>query len=147
MAQTLPERSSSPTLKPTSTDPNEQRLQQIWDSITFHATPLLALHGQPIVNVVSWGITADFGGPSGLGGVITADEYKEVIKACPRIGFIEQTTEIPRSLCKTKPETTYDNFVGEFERGHVDGYNEEWEKRRMDEYLAPVVRACEKYEN
>lgn len=60
---------------------------------------------------------------------------------------MEQTTEIPHGLCKTKPETTYDNFVGEFDKGHVDGYNEEWEKRRMDEYLAPAVKACEKYEN
>jgi hypothetical protein len=126
---------------------NELRLQQIWDSIVFHATPSLALHGQPIVNVVSWGITADFGGPNGPGGVIIVDEYKEVIKACPWIGFKEQTTEIPCGLCKTKPETTYENFAGEFERSHVDEYNEEWEKRRMDEYLAPAMKACEKYEN
>jgi hypothetical protein len=51
------------------------------------------------------------------------------------------------ALCKTKPETTYDNFVGNFDRSYIDGYNGEWEKRRMDEYLAAAVKACEKYEN
>jgi hypothetical protein len=60
---------------------------------------------------------------------------------------MEQTTETPCGLCKTKPETTYDNFVGNFDRSYIDGYNGEWEKRRMDEYLAAAVKACEKYEN
>jgi hypothetical protein len=146
-AQRLPERSPSPTTRPTSADRNEQQLQQIWDSIAFHATPSLALHGQPIVNVVSWGVTADIHYSNTPGGVVTIDGYKEVIKAYPRIGLMEQTTETPCGLCKTKPETTYDNFVGSFDRSHIDGYNGEWEKWRMDEYLVAAVKACEKYEN
>ena len=126
---------------------NEQRLQQVWDSIALHATPSIAMYGQPIVTVVAWGIVADFCGPETPGGVISVDEYKEVVKAYPRIGFLEQTTEILCGLCKTKPETTYDNFVGDFGRAHVDGYRGEWEKRRMNDYLPAVLKACEKYEN
>ncbi len=125
---------------------NEQRIQQIWDSIAFHATVSLAMHGQPIVNVVSWGIIADFHGPDTPGGVITVDEYREIIKAYPRIGFLEQTTEILCGLCRTKPETTYDNFVGDFGRAGDEGYKEAWEKRRMNDYLPAAMKACEKYE-
>ena len=134
-------------MKGDSGDWNEQRLQQIWDSIVLHATPSIALYGQPIVHVVSWGIIADFNGPDTAGGVISVDEYREVIKAYPRIGFLEQTEGILCGLCKTKPETTYDNFVGDFGVAHVDGYKEEWQKRRMNNYLAAAVKACEKYED
>lgn len=133
-------------IKTDNSEWDEQRLQQVWNSIALHATPSIALYGQPIVNVVSWGIMADFHGPETPGGVITVDEYREIIKAYPRIGFLEQTTEILCGLCKTKPETTYDNFVGDFGRAHVDGYKEQWEQRRIDKYLAAAVKACEKYE-
>jgi hypothetical protein len=32
---------------------NEQRLQQISDSIALHATPVIALYAQPVIHVVS----------------------------------------------------------------------------------------------
>jgi hypothetical protein len=99
----------------------------------------MALYGQPTVNVVCWDIIADCHGPSTPGRVIMGDEDMEIIKASPRIGFLEQTTDVLCGLCKTKPETTYDNFVCDFSRAHVDGYPQEWEKRRMDGYLAAAV--------
>jgi hypothetical protein len=71
---------------------------------------------------------------------------KEIIKAYPKICFLEQTTDVLCGLCKTKPETTSDNFVGDFSRACVDGYQQEWEKRRMNVYLAAAVGACKKYE-
>ena len=122
------------------------RLQAIWDAITLHSTPSIALHGQPIVHLACWAITADFMGPFVPGSVITVDEYKEVIKAYPRVGFSEVLAEACCGLCKTKPETTYHNFTGDYGRGRVEGYEAQWEENRLDRFLGSSLKACEQYE-
>lgn len=100
------------------------------------------MHGLPIIKVISRGILADIQGPNTLGGVITVDEYREAIKAYPRIEFLEQTREILCGLCQTKPDTTYDNFVGDFGRAYVDGYGEEWDEKCVNDFFAAALKAC-----
>ena len=126
---------------------DDARIQGVWDAIALHTTPSIALHGQPLVAVVSWGIIADFFGPHTPGGVIAADEFRDVIRAYPRIEFWEQTVEILCGLCRSKPETTYENFVGDFGRARVEGYEEEWEKRRVDKYLSSGLERCKDLES
>lgn len=125
---------------------DDLRLQALWDSIALHSTPSIAFHGQPIVHLTCWGVTADFMGPFVAGHVITVDEYKEVIKAYPRLGFYEVLEEAACGLCKTKPETTYHNFTGDFGRGRVEGYEEQWEEQRWDHILGSSLKACEQFE-
>jgi hypothetical protein len=125
----------------------EQRVQLIWDAIAMHTSPSISLHGQPGVAVVTYGITADFFGPNTPGGVITADEFKEVVKAYPRLDFEAELQRITCSLCTNKPETTYDNFVGLFGCRDVPGYKEEWEKHQVPEMLDGALKACKEFED
>lgn len=122
-------------------------VQTVWYAIALHATPSISLHAEPLVAAGSYGIMADFLGPSTPGGLITEAEFREVLKAYPRVGFKDETFEILCGFCKTKPETTYDNFVGDMGRAFVDGYAEEWEKRRFDKFLWPALTANDVYES
>lgn len=126
---------------------DDTRIQGVWDAIALHTTPSIALHGQPLVAVVSWGIQADFFGPHTPGGVIAVDEFRAVIRAYPRIEFTEELVKIMCGLCRNKPETTYDNFVGDFGNTYVKGYKEEWEKRRIDKRLISALEATKEFEN
>ena len=125
----------------------EQRVQLVWDAIALHTSPSISLHGQPGVAVVTSGIMADFFGPNTPGGVITVDEFKEVIKAYPRLGFQAELKNIACGLCRNKPETTYDNFVGLYGCRDVPGFKVEWEKHQALEMLEGGLKACEELEN
>ena len=41
----------------------------------------------------------------------------------PRLGLKEAVRDILRGLCRAKPETTYDNFVGGYGERFVDCYS------------------------
>ncbi|ORY18376.1 hypothetical protein BCR34DRAFT_554114 [Clohesyomyces aquaticus] len=98
-----------------SVDWDKHRIQLMWDAIALHATPSFALHKEPEVVVAHMGIMADFWGPDiGTGDLITVDENREIVDAFPRLGFKDQFIEIMCGLCALKPETTYDNFVGDY---------------------------------
>jgi hypothetical protein len=125
----------------------EQRIQVIWDAIALHTSPSISLHGQPGVAVVTHGITADFFGPNTPGGVITVDEFKEVVKAYPRLNFEATLKQTTCNLCTNKPETTYDNFVGLFGCRDIPGYKDEWEKHQVPDMLDGGLRACKEFEN
>lgn len=71
--------------------------------------------------------------------MVSVDEYKEIVTAFPREGFKDDLVLIMCGLCKSKPDTTYVNFVGEFglELG-LDGkgegkdeYRKAWESHRV----------------
>lgn len=112
---------------------DEHALQLLWDAIALHTTPSIAFHKQPEVAATAWGILADFVGPEGIPGrALSWEQYREIVKLFPRDGFREGMREILCGLCRTKPATTWDNFVGEFgERFHVEGYSLEG-KRAVD---------------
>jgi hypothetical protein len=48
--------------------------------------------------------------------VLKRSPWNEIVEVFPRLGLSEGTKEIFCSLCRTKPETTYDNAVGDFWR-------------------------------
>jgi hypothetical protein len=103
-----------------STEPwSHATIQRIWDSIALHTTPSIAKHAAPEVALTNLGITADFAGPALTGPdgnpLISIEEYRAVMKAFPRAGFTSEWLKgMMCWLCRTKPETTYDNFVGEY---------------------------------
>ena len=125
----------------------EERVQVIWDAIAMHCSPSISLHGQPGVAVVTYGITADFFGPNTPGGVISVDEFKEVVKAYPRLDFEAELKKIACGLCTNKPETTYDNFIGLFGCRDVPGYKEEWDKHLVIDEMEGALKACKEFEN
>ncbi|KAI7187716.1 hypothetical protein KC363_g5842 [Hortaea werneckii] len=86
----------------------KHRLQLVWDSIALHTIGTVVFHKEPECQACSYGIWADFQGPDRVpGGVLTWDEYNRVVQM--------------------KPDTTYDNTVGEWGDRYLqgEGYNRE----------------------
>ncbi|KIY67378.1 hypothetical protein CYLTODRAFT_422562 [Cylindrobasidium torrendii FP15055 ss-10] len=104
-------------------DMAEADVQLIWDAIALHTTASIAWYKEPEVAATSYGVMADYFGPDLLGGkVITKDEWKEVIAAFPNTGFADSVRGIMCALCKSKPQTTYDNLLAGFGEDYVAGY-------------------------
>ncbi|KIW84937.1 hypothetical protein Z517_00325 [Fonsecaea pedrosoi CBS 271.37] len=107
---------------------DKHRLQLIWDAIALHTTPSVAQYKEPEVLATQTAITADFLGPNlpvpvPGGPIITVDEYKEILEVWPRLGFKEELRATLCGLCRTKPQTTVDNFVGQFGAAYgIDGH-------------------------
>ncbi|KAK3705922.1 hypothetical protein LTR37_013075 [Vermiconidia calcicola] len=94
---------------------DKHRLQLVWDAIALHTIGSVVFHKEPEVQACSFGIWADFQGPDRIpGNPLTWDEYNAVIKEYPRLGLMKGLKDNMLHLCKTKPETTFDNTVGEW---------------------------------
>ncbi|MCJ1452769.1 hypothetical protein MMC28_003112 [Mycoblastus sanguinarius] len=103
---------------------DKHRSQLVWDAIALHTTTSIAWHKEPEVIATSYGIVADFAGPDhAMGGHLRWDAYNLIIEELPRLGMVEGITEIMCHLCRTKPQTTYDNFVGQFGERYVEGFS------------------------
>ena len=136
---------------------DKHRLQLVWDAIALHATASIAHHKEPEVVAVQLGILADFFGHNLPipGWPITVDDYKEVVTAFPRLGFKDFVKDLFCGFCKTKPETTLDNFVSEYGRLYgLDGNGEGKEEftKMLDENnfvkrLEGGLTALEQHEN
>ena len=116
---------------------NKHRLQLLWDAIALHTTPSIAQHKEKEVQATSLGIFVDFRGPDAVPGTITKDEWAAIVAKFPRSGFRDGVVGVMCGLCRTKPETTYDNFVGEFGEELVQGYSRKG-RRAMDMIMATV---------
>lgn len=101
------------------------RLQLLWDAIALHTTPSIAMHKEAEVQATGMGILIDFAGINGIPGTITQQEWDAIVAEYPRKGFRDGVVEIMCGLCKTKPETTYDNFVSDFGEELVPGFTRE----------------------
>ncbi|KAJ5481948.1 metal dependent phosphohydrolase [Penicillium sp. IBT 31633x] len=135
---------------------DEATIQRIWDAIALHTTGSIARYGAPEVALTNLGVSADFMGPHlpGPDGtpLITPQEYAAVMRVFPRAGFNKEGfKDIMCALCRTKPETTYDNFVGEFGRifgtdgvgGGRDEYAQAWKTAQKVQRLLSGLDALE----
>ena len=105
---------------------DKHRVQLVWDSIALHAIGSIVFHKEPEVQACSSGIWADFQGPDhvrGPPGLLTWHEYKTVVNELPRLGLMKGLKDVMCHLCRTKPQTTYDNTVGEWGDKYVEGYS------------------------
>ncbi len=74
----------------------------------------------------------DFTGPAGvLGGLLTEEQWKAICAAFPRDGFRSNVTSTLCGICRSKPETTYLNFIADFGEELVEGYSRKG-KRAFD---------------
>ena len=84
------------------------------------------------VQSTAFGIAADFVGPDNVyGGVLTKEIWDGIAIADPRAGLVDGCKQIMCELCRRKPQTTYDNFVGEFGDEYIEGYSRDG-KRVLD---------------
>jgi hypothetical protein len=119
-----------------ASDWDVHRLQLAWDAIALHTTVSISVFKEPEVAVCSVGIMCDFTEPErSPGGVLTREVWEGVVKEYPRTEFKAGIKETMCGLCVSKPETTYDNFVGDFGEAWVQGYSRVG-KRGMDMILA-----------
>lgn len=109
---------------------DKYRLQLVWDAIALHSTPSIAWHKEDEVRMTSQGTLTDFGGPDvSFEKLLTWEEWEGVVKEYPRLGLKDGVKEILCGLCRSKPETTYDNFVAGYGERYVDGYSLEGKKQ------------------
>lgn len=117
---------------------DKHRIQLVWNAIALHTTLSIALHQEPEVQACALGVLADFQGPDKvMGGLLTWEEYDGVVRSFPRLEMIKEVRETLCGLCRTKPETTYDNFVADYGEKFVEGY-ERVGKRPID-----VLETCD----
>jgi hypothetical protein len=98
---------------------DERRLQLIWDSVALNSTPSIGLYKEAEVALCTAGIGVEFGFQYDR---IPPNEMKSILAAFPRLEMKRRFTDSVCRIVKTKPETTYDNFAGDFGERFVPGY-------------------------
>ena len=112
--------------KQSTSDWDQHRKQLLWDAIALHSYPAVSLHKSPETKATTLGIITDFTGQAGSpGGALTEDEWKSIVEQYPRPGFKSAMLDKMCSFCKTKPQVTYDSFVGEIGDAMLDDYSRE----------------------
>jgi hypothetical protein len=98
---------------------DDRRLQLIWDSVALNSTPSIGLYKETEVALCTAGIGVEFGFQYDR---IPPKEMKSILDAFPRLEMKRRFTDSVCRIVKIKPETTYDNFAGDFGERFVPGY-------------------------
>lgn len=98
---------------------DDRRVQLIWDSVALNSTPSIGLYKEPEVALCTAGIGLEFGFQYDR---IPPNEMKSILAAFPRLDMKRRFADSVCRIVKTKPETTYDNFAGDFGERFVPGY-------------------------
>jgi hypothetical protein len=98
---------------------DDRRVQLIWDSVALNSTPSIGLHKEAEVALCTAGIGVEFGFQYDQ---IPAKEMESVLAEFPRLDMKRCFADSVCHIVKTKPETTYDNFAGDFGERFVPGY-------------------------
>jgi hypothetical protein len=99
---------------------DKRRAQLIWDSVALNSTPSIGLYKEPEVALSTVGICLDVVGLRY--GVIPSDEIKKIVDTFPRLQMKSRMTRCFCCIARSRPETTYDNFVRDFGQRFVPGY-------------------------
>lgn len=119
---------------------DKHRLQLVWDAIALHTINSIACYKEPEVVATSYGITTDFSGVEGAPmGLLSQNEYDAIVKEVPRLGMKDEFREALCGLCRTKPQTTFDNFVADWGEKYVEGYTRDGH-REIDRLEAGLER-------
>ena len=97
----------------------EDRARLIWDSVALNSTPSIGLYKEPEVALCTAGIGVEFGFQYDR---IPPNEMKSILAAFPRLDMKRRFADSVCRIVETKPETTYDNFAGDFGERLVPGY-------------------------
>jgi HD domain-containing protein len=98
---------------------DDRQVQLIWDSVALNSTPSIGLYKEAEVALCTAGIGVEFGFQYDR---IPPAEMQSVLAAFPRLEMKRRFTASVCRIVKTKPETTYDNFTGDFGERFVPGY-------------------------
>src|SRR5262245_9894872 len=98
---------------------DDRRVQLIWDSVALNSTPSIGLHKEAEVALCTAGIGVEFGFQYDR---IPPDEMQGILTAFPRLQMKRCFADSVCRIVKAKPETTYDNFAGDFGERFVADY-------------------------
>lgn len=98
---------------------DDRRVQLIWDSVALNSTPSIGLYKEAEVALCTAGIGVEFGFQYDR---IPPGDMRSILAAFPRLDMKRRFTDSVCRIVTTKPETTYDNFVGDFGQRFVPGY-------------------------
>jgi hypothetical protein len=99
---------------------DERRAQLIWDSVALNSTPSIGLYKEAEVALCTAGVCLD-----GVGlqySLIPQAEMKQVVEEFPRLGMKSRMTRCFCCIARSRPETSYDNFLRDFGERFVPGY-------------------------
>jgi hypothetical protein len=99
---------------------DRRRAQLVWDSVALNSTASIALFKEPEVALCTSGIILDVVGTQF--DLIPAAEMSRIVGQFPRLAMKKRMTECFCHIAKTRPETTYDNFVRDFGERFVTRY-------------------------
>jgi len=108
-------------------DKNRQRI--VWDAIALHGIANIAQYKDFEVALAAAASLVDFAGPdlakATFGELITVTqaEWAQIAKEFPGEGQVKFFTDRMVKICRTKPETTYDNYVGDFGEKYLANYS------------------------
>lgn len=97
----------------------EDRARLIWDSVALNSTPSIGLYKESEVALCTAGIGVEFGFQYDR---IPPNEMTTILAAFPRLHMKRRFADSVCRIVKTRPETTYDNFAGDFGERFVPGY-------------------------
>jgi len=98
---------------------DDRRVQLIWDSVALNSTPSIGLYKEAEVALCTAGIGVEFGFQYDR---IPPDEMNSILAAFPRLEMKQRFKDSVCRIVETKPETTFDNFAGDFGERFVPGY-------------------------
>jgi hypothetical protein len=98
---------------------DDRRLQLIWDSVALNSTPSIGLYKETEIALCTAGIGVEFGFQYDR---IPPTDMQSILAAFPRLEMKRRFTDSVCRIVKTRPETTYDNFAGDFGERFVPGY-------------------------
>ena len=97
----------------------EDRARLIWDSVALNSTPSIGLYKEPEVALCTAGIGVEFGFQYDR---IPPNEMRSILTTFPRLAMKRRFVDSVCRVVKARPETTYDNFAGDFGERFVPGY-------------------------
>jgi hypothetical protein len=98
---------------------DDHRAQLIWERVALNSTPSIGLHKEAEVALCTAGIGVEFGFQYDR---IPRSEMQSILAAFPRLEMKRRFADSVCHIVKTRPDTTYDNFAGDFGERFVPGY-------------------------
>ena len=99
---------------------DKRRAQLIWDSVALNSTPSIGLYKEAEVALCTAGVCLDVVGLQYS--LIPQAEMKRVVDEFPRLGMKLRMTRCFCCIARSRPETSYDNFLRDFGQRFVPGY-------------------------
>jgi hypothetical protein len=98
----------------------DRRAQLIWYCVALNATLSISPYAEPEVGICTVGVGIDYAGF--LAERIPKGEMASILAAYPRLELKRQLTDCLRGIARSRPQTTYDNFIRDFGERFIPGY-------------------------